>query len=237
MHVVPRYEKCSCRFMATAFFYCRVVSVSEAQEVSLNQNCQFLEVSAAESYSGVQLAFHSLLKETRSSQLHRNLPVRRKLGVNSVSKVHHLLPQSLRSSSCFNLYFYGFHYRPWEIFSARTTARQIERGHRWAYENFPFVNFSVNTLVVKIRCILRNKSLFLCVNFTRFCKLSNFVTFCCILEEFRWFFWKIVPILNDNKMPFTLGLFKFPFWHRSTFFIVSNVTLTLFFFAKLPEPL
>lgn len=75
------------------FFYYRVVSVSEAQEVSLNQNCQFLEVSAAESYSGVQLAFHSLLKETRSSQLHRNLPVRRKLGVNSVSKVH---LQSLR---------------------------------------------------------------------------------------------------------------------------------------------
>ncbi|XP_070503961.1 ras-related and estrogen-regulated growth inhibitor-like protein [Chironomus tepperi] len=64
----------------------RTVSVSEAQEVSLNYNCQFLEVSAAESYSGVQLAFHSLLKETRSSQLHRNLPIRRKLGVNSVSK-------------------------------------------------------------------------------------------------------------------------------------------------------
>lgn len=154
--------------------------MSEAQEVSLNQNCQFLEVSAAESYSGVQLAFHSLLKETRSSQLHRNLPVRRKLGVNSVSKVH---LQSLRCvsfdrSSCINLYFYGFHYRPWEIFLERTIARQIERGHRWAYEN-SFCKLSVNTFSCKnFRCIFRNKSLFLCVNFTRFCKLSNFVTFC-----------------------------------------------------------
>ena len=35
-------------------------------------------------------------------------------------------------------------------------------------------------------------------------------------------------------MPFTLGLFTFPFWHRSTFFIVSNVTLTLFLRSKLP---
>jgi hypothetical protein len=80
--------------------------VSEAQEISLNHNCQFLEVSAAESYSGVQLAFHSLLKETRSSQMHRSLPIRRKLGVNSVSKVR--LTSSLfflNSSSSLSLSF------------------------------------------------------------------------------------------------------------------------------------
>lgn len=117
----------------TYFCVYRAVSVSEAQQISLNHNCQFLEVSAAESYSGVQLAFHSLLKETRSSQLHRNLPVRRKLGVNSVSKVN-----ATSLFNHFNVYvrialiyiFFTLVYRPWEIFLGRTIARQIERGHR-----------------------------------------------------------------------------------------------------------
>lgn len=65
----------------------RAVAVEEAQNLCLIYNCQFYEVSAAENYSGVHLAFQSLLKEARSASLQRSLPIRRKLGVNSVSKV------------------------------------------------------------------------------------------------------------------------------------------------------
>lgn len=57
------------------------------QELSLQFGCQFYEVSAAEHWAGVSLAFQSLLREARSLQLLRTLPIRRKLGVNSVSKV------------------------------------------------------------------------------------------------------------------------------------------------------
>lgn len=64
------------------------MAVEEAQNLCLLYNCQFYEVAAAESYSGVHLAFQSLLKEARSASLQRSLPIRRKLGVNSVSKVN-----------------------------------------------------------------------------------------------------------------------------------------------------
>ncbi|XP_039276215.1 ras-related and estrogen-regulated growth inhibitor-like [Nilaparvata lugens] len=63
------------------------VCVDAGQELSLRYGCQFYEVSAAESYAGVSLAFQSLLREARSVQLLRAMPIRRKLGVNSVSKV------------------------------------------------------------------------------------------------------------------------------------------------------
>lgn len=66
---------------------CRIVAVDAGQELSLRFGCQFYEVSAAENFAGVSLAFHSLLRETRAVQLLRGLPIRRKLGVNSVSKV------------------------------------------------------------------------------------------------------------------------------------------------------
>lgn len=62
----------------------RTVAVEEAQNLCLIYNCQFYEVSAADSYSGVHLAFQSMLKEARSSSLQRSLPIRRKLGVNTV---------------------------------------------------------------------------------------------------------------------------------------------------------
>ncbi|KAL5232662.1 ras-related and estrogen-regulated growth inhibitor-like [Rhopalosiphum maidis] len=65
----------------------RIVAVDAGQELSLRFGCQFYEVSAAENFAGVSLAFHSLLRETRAVQLLRGLPIRRKLGVNSVSKV------------------------------------------------------------------------------------------------------------------------------------------------------
>lgn len=69
-----------------SIFYSRTVAVEEAQNLCLLYNCQFYEVSAAESVSGVHLAFQSLLKEARSASLQRSLPIRRKIGVNSVSK-------------------------------------------------------------------------------------------------------------------------------------------------------
>ncbi|XP_077293207.1 ras-related and estrogen-regulated growth inhibitor-like isoform X2 [Arctopsyche grandis] len=65
----------------------REVCVDDGQEVSLRFGCQFYEVSAAEHCAGVSLAFQWLAREARAGQLLRALPVRRKLGVNSVSKV------------------------------------------------------------------------------------------------------------------------------------------------------
>lgn len=68
-------------------FSLRQVGVDAGQELSLHFGCQFYEVSAAEGGAGVALAFQSLLREARSLQLLRALPIRRKIGVNSVSKV------------------------------------------------------------------------------------------------------------------------------------------------------
>ncbi|XP_055697694.1 ras-related and estrogen-regulated growth inhibitor-like protein [Phlebotomus papatasi] len=65
----------------------RKVSVDDGHELSLQYSCLFYEVSAAESFAGVSLAFQSVLREARSVQLLKTLPIRRKLGVNSVSKV------------------------------------------------------------------------------------------------------------------------------------------------------
>lgn len=69
------------------FFGFRAVCVDAGQELSLRYSCQYYEVSAAESFAGVSLAFQSLLREARSVQLLKAMPIRRKLGVNSVSKV------------------------------------------------------------------------------------------------------------------------------------------------------
>ncbi|XP_063218300.1 ras-related and estrogen-regulated growth inhibitor-like [Bacillus rossius redtenbacheri] len=65
----------------------REVGVDAGHELSLQHGCQFYEVSAAENLAGVSLAFQSLLKEAHSLQLLKTLPISRKLGVNSVSKV------------------------------------------------------------------------------------------------------------------------------------------------------
>uniref|UniRef100_A0A8D8J4P2 small monomeric GTPase n=3 Tax=Culicinae TaxID=43817 RepID=A0A8D8J4P2_CULPI len=66
--------------------HAREISVNDGQELSFRYSCQFYEVSAAENFAGVSLAFQSLIREARSTQLFRALPLRRKLGVNSVSK-------------------------------------------------------------------------------------------------------------------------------------------------------
>lgn len=68
-------------------FCSREVCVDEGQQLSLAHGCQFYEVSAAESPAGAALAFQALLREARSVQLLRALPIRRKLGVHSVSRV------------------------------------------------------------------------------------------------------------------------------------------------------
>ncbi|KOX72847.1 Ras-related and estrogen-regulated growth inhibitor [Melipona quadrifasciata] len=66
--------------------HAREVCVDEGQQLSLAHGCQFYEVSAAESPAGAALAFQALLREARSVQLLRALPIRRKLGVHSVSR-------------------------------------------------------------------------------------------------------------------------------------------------------
>ncbi|KAF0293554.1 Ras-related and estrogen-regulated growth inhibitor [Amphibalanus amphitrite] len=67
--------------------HARQVDTEDGHELSLAYGCPFYEVSAAESATGVALAFHTLLKEARSLQLLKMLPIRRRSGVNSVSKV------------------------------------------------------------------------------------------------------------------------------------------------------
>lgn len=58
----------------------RQVAVDDGHEASLQYRCQFYEVSAAENYVGVSLAFQSLMREARAAQQLRTLPVRRKAG-------------------------------------------------------------------------------------------------------------------------------------------------------------
>ncbi|GFR21978.1 ras-like protein family member 12 [Trichonephila clavata] len=58
----------------------RQVAVDDGHETSLQFRCQFYEVSAAENYVGVSLAFQSLMREARAAQQLRTLPVRRKTG-------------------------------------------------------------------------------------------------------------------------------------------------------------
>ncbi|KAG8181217.1 hypothetical protein JTE90_002899 [Oedothorax gibbosus] len=65
----------------------RQVAVDDGHETSLRFRCQFYEVSAAENYVGVSLAFQSLMREARAAQQLRTLPVRRKTGPPALSKM------------------------------------------------------------------------------------------------------------------------------------------------------
>ncbi|XP_042903538.1 ras-related and estrogen-regulated growth inhibitor-like protein [Parasteatoda tepidariorum] len=58
----------------------RQVAVDDGHEASLQYRCQFYEVSAAENFVGVSLAFQSLIREATAAQQLRTLPVRRKTG-------------------------------------------------------------------------------------------------------------------------------------------------------------
>lgn len=84
---LPSYYTCLLLGNKKDLEHCREVCVDDGHELSLKYCCQFYEVSAAENFAGVSLAFQSLLRESRSIQLIKTLPFRRKLGVNSVSKV------------------------------------------------------------------------------------------------------------------------------------------------------
>ncbi|XP_076348896.1 ras-related and estrogen-regulated growth inhibitor-like protein isoform X1 [Tachypleus tridentatus] len=65
----------------------RQVSVDDGQEMSLQFQCQFYEVSAADTHVGVTVAFQSILRETFSLKTRRSLPIRQKLGSMTVSKM------------------------------------------------------------------------------------------------------------------------------------------------------
>ncbi|XP_053214216.1 ras-related and estrogen-regulated growth inhibitor-like protein [Panonychus citri] len=66
----------------------REVPVDDGQELSLLWQCQFYEVSAAESYIGVSLAFQSLIREAKSSASLKNLPpMRRKTSPAMIGKM------------------------------------------------------------------------------------------------------------------------------------------------------
>lgn len=96
--------------------FCRLVSVSEGHELSFRYNSQFYEVSAAENYAGVSLAISALLREARSGQLLRALPIRRKIGVNSVSKVISIKIKDFNAITHDN----SLDYRPLEIYLEKT---------------------------------------------------------------------------------------------------------------------
>ncbi|KAG0427481.1 hypothetical protein HPB47_025463 [Ixodes persulcatus] len=66
----------------------RQVDVDDGRELSLKLHCQFFEVSAADSYAGVSIAFQSILREVLATKILRSLtPVRRRLSVVTVSKM------------------------------------------------------------------------------------------------------------------------------------------------------
>lgn len=68
--------------------HARVVGLEAGQELAGQHGCQFYEVSAAENYVGVCMAFQSLLREVRSTKLNqKNLPRQRKLSMFAVSKM------------------------------------------------------------------------------------------------------------------------------------------------------
>ncbi|KAH6924425.1 hypothetical protein HPB50_017343 [Hyalomma asiaticum] len=66
----------------------RQVDVDDGRQLSLQIHCQFFEVSAADSYAGVSVAFQSILREVLATKILRSLtPVRRRLTVVAVSKL------------------------------------------------------------------------------------------------------------------------------------------------------
>lgn len=80
---LSHHKKCS-----LIIFFIFQIAVDEGQEMSLLWQCQFYEVSAAESYAGVSLAFQSLIREARSSTPLKSLPsMRRKTSPAVIGKM------------------------------------------------------------------------------------------------------------------------------------------------------
>lgn len=59
--------------------------MEDGQEISLQWQCQFYEVSAAESYIGVSLAFQSLIREAKPLHALKSFPQNRRKTSPSMS--------------------------------------------------------------------------------------------------------------------------------------------------------
>lgn len=64
----------------------RVVGVEEGHQTALEYNCQFYEVSAADEFVTISIAFQALLRETKIIQQHKPLLKRRRSSLVNVSK-------------------------------------------------------------------------------------------------------------------------------------------------------
>lgn len=67
--------------------HARQVSVDDGQKMSLQFQCQFYEVSAADTHVGVTVAFQSVLREAFSQRSRQTLPIKQKFGAMTMSKI------------------------------------------------------------------------------------------------------------------------------------------------------
>lgn len=81
---LPSYYTCLLLGNKSDLSHARSVTKEEGHNLSKLYNCQFHEVSAAESFQDIQLAFKSLLMRAHLATVQRNSPIRRKNGVNTV---------------------------------------------------------------------------------------------------------------------------------------------------------
>ena len=64
----------------------RVVGVDKGHQLALEHSCQYYEVSAADDYVTISIAFQALLRETKIIQQNKSLLKRRKSSLVNVSK-------------------------------------------------------------------------------------------------------------------------------------------------------
>lgn len=64
----------------------RVIGVDEGHQVALEYNCQYYEVSAADNYMTINIAFQALLRETKIVQQQKSLFKRRRSSLVTVSR-------------------------------------------------------------------------------------------------------------------------------------------------------
>lgn len=64
----------------------RTVGVEEGHQVALEYNCQYYEVSAAENYVTINIAFQALLRDAKMNQQQKSMLKRRRTSLVNVSK-------------------------------------------------------------------------------------------------------------------------------------------------------
>ena len=64
----------------------RAVGVEEGHQAALEYNCQYYEVSAAENYVTINIAFQALLRDAKMNQQQKSLLKRRRTSLVNVSK-------------------------------------------------------------------------------------------------------------------------------------------------------